>query len=213
MLLAGEGAALWALGRSLAFPFVGQEAGDIPEELLPGMAGSYQLRRCMRPRTLSVKPSRHWGLGLDTYTQVTSPLRRYTDLLAHIQIRAQLRYEAGQLRYEAGLPRTQAAPLSVDEVSVRLGAGEAAALAVVQAERASRMHWTAVCLADQKDSRWDAVALEKKGNRWAVMIPALALETQLPLASRSAEPAPNDRVSLVLKSVHIPCGEAVFIEG
>ncbi|MDR1100148.1 MAG: RNB domain-containing ribonuclease, partial [Treponema sp.] len=191
MLLAGEGAALWAgrqgtngaPGLRAAFPYISQEAGDLPAQPLPGMAGSYQLRRCMRSRTLSVRPGRHWGLGLDTYTQVTSPLRRYTDLLAHLQIRALLRGEA---------------PLGEDEVLARLGAGEASAAAAVQAERASRTHWTAVYLSDKKDSPWDAVALEKKGGRgagssWTVMIPALALETQVPL---SGDIQPNDEVKL-----------------
>jgi exoribonuclease-2 len=193
MLLAGEGASRWAAGALLPFPYVSQEAGDLPEAALPGMAGSYQRRRCMRPRTLSARPARHWGLGLDAYTQVTSPLRRYTDLLAHLQIYAVLR---------------NTRPLSVDEVQARLGAAEAAALATVQAERASRAHWTMVYLADRKDSPWDAVALEKKGGRWVLMIPALALETQVPLRY---EPAPNDHVELILKSVNIPRGEAAFV--
>jgi exoribonuclease-2 len=192
MLLAGEGTTLWAAGLNLPFLFISQEAGDIPNEILPGMAGSYQLRRCMRPRALSVKPGRHWGLGLEAYTQVTSPLRRYTDLLAHMQIRAILR--GGQT-------------LSADAITVRLGAAEAASAAVVQAERASRAHWTMVYLEHKKDSRWDAIALEKKGNRWILMIPALALETQVPL---NHDPAPNEPVELVLKSVNIPRGQAVF---
>jgi exoribonuclease-2 len=203
MLLAGEAAGLWALGRRgrnseaaqpLAFPFVSQETGDIPKEILPGLAGSYQLRRCMRPRTLSSKPDPHWGLGLDIYTQVTSPLRRYTDLLAHLQIRALLR----------GRP-----PLSPDELSSRLAAGEATSQAVTQAERASRLHWTLAYLSDKKDSIWDAVVFKKKGNRWAMIIPALALETQVPLRK---DLAPNDEVKLVLKSVNIPRGEAIFSE-
>jgi exoribonuclease-2 len=193
MLLAGEGAGIWALQRNLPIPYIEQETGDIPEEILPGMAGAFQLRRCMRPRLLSVKPGLHRGLGMTTYTQVTSPLRRYTDLLAHIQIRAFLR---------------NAEPLSADEVSARMVAGEAAAAAVAQAERASTSHWTAVFLSGKKDSAWDAVALEKKGNRWTLAIPALALVTQVPLRN---DPAPNDTIKLILKSVNIPKGEAVFI--
>ena len=202
MLIAGEGAGLWAAGQwrgqsgetaqSLPFPYVSQEPGDLPGRPLPGMAGYYQLRRCMRPRSLSTRPGRHWGLGLDTYTQVTSPLRRYTDLLAHLQIRALLRGEA---------------LLSADEAAARLAAGEAAAAAVVQAERASRAHWTMVYLSQHKNTAWDAVALEKKGNRWVLMIPALALETQVSLRS---DPEPNEHVELTLKSVNIPRGEAVF---
>jgi exoribonuclease-2 len=196
MLLAGEGAAVWAAGKGdFAFPYISQEAGDMPDEVLPGMAGSYQLRRCMRPRSLSTKPGRHWGLGLASSTQVTRPPRRSTALLAHLQIRALLRGNA---------------PLPTDEIFARLGAGEAAASAVVQAERASRAHWTMVFLSDKKDSLWDAVALEKKGNRWGLMIPALALETQVPLR-KDAEP--NDSVTLALKSVNIPRGEAVFVAG
>ena len=193
MVIACEGAAAWAAGNGLAFPYISQEVelqGKIPQ----GIAGSWTLRKCMRPRILSVKPGRHQGLGLDIYTQVTSPLRRYTDLLAHMQIRAFLR--GGRL-------------LNAGEVSARLGYSEAAASAAVHAERASNNHWTMVYLEDKKDSVWDAVALEKKGNRWAVIIPALALETQTALQN---DVTPNAIVKLTLKSVNIPKGEAVFVE-
>jgi exoribonuclease-2 len=199
MLLAGEAASLYVSRRNrdapfTAFPHVTQEVGDLPREPLPGMAGFYQLRRCMRPRSLSVRPGPHWGLGLEAYSQVTSPLRRYTDLLAHLQLRAMLR--GGEA-------------LSEDEVSARLGAGEAAASAVARAERVSRLHWTCVYLLDKKDSSWDAVALEKKGNAWVLMIPALALETQVPLKGKVE---PNDPVRLTLKSVNLPRGEANFVQ-
>ncbi|MDR2398406.1 MAG: RNB domain-containing ribonuclease [Spirochaetaceae bacterium] len=193
MLLAGEGAARWALRRQLSFPYVSQETGELPHVPLQGMAGSYQLRRCMRPRTLSVKPGIHWGLGLDVYTQVTSPLRRYTDLLAHQQIRAVLRQEA---------------PLGEAELLFRLGAGEGASLATVQAERASRAHWLAVYLMDKKGSTWDAVVLEKRGNRFLVMIPALGLETQVAL---KGEREPNEPVLLTLASVRLPETDMVFV--
>ncbi|MCL2191709.1 MAG: RNB domain-containing ribonuclease, partial [Treponema sp.] len=72
MLLAGEAAGGWAMQRGLSIPYIAQETGELPGEVLPGLAGSYQLRRCMRPRVLSAKPGLHCGLGLDVYTQVTS---------------------------------------------------------------------------------------------------------------------------------------------
>ncbi|MCL2043955.1 MAG: RNB domain-containing ribonuclease [Treponema sp.] len=200
MLLAGEGAGNWAMQRNLPFPYIEQETGEMPDVILSGLAGAYRLRRCMRPRILSVKPGRHWGLGLTVYTQVTSPLRRYTDLLAHLQIRAFLRGGSPENIQSGG-------PLSAEEISVRMNAGEAAALAVTRAERASRNHWTMVYLSDKKDSVWEAVALEKKGSRWVMIIPALALETQISLRK---DVTPNDTIGLILKSVHIPRGEAVF---
>ncbi|MDR0289348.1 MAG: RNB domain-containing ribonuclease, partial [Treponema sp.] len=53
MLLAGEGAGIWAIQRNVPFPYIEQEIGEMPEKIFPGMAGSYQLRRCLRPRILS----------------------------------------------------------------------------------------------------------------------------------------------------------------
>jgi len=193
MIAAGEGAGNWAAGKGLPFPYISQEV-ELQGKVLGGFAGSMQLRKCMRPRTLSVKPGRHQGLGLDTYTQVTSPLRRYTDLLAHIQIRSLLRGNK---------------PLSSDDVSARLGFNEAATTAAVHAERASENHWKMVYLSDKKDSIWDAVAIENKGNRWAVIIPQLALEAQVPL---QRDVSPNDKVKLILKSANIAKGEAVFTQ-
>ncbi|KAI9045943.1 exoribonuclease II [Aspergillus affinis] len=43
--------------------------------------------------TSASTPARHVPLGLDPYVKSTSPLRRYTDLLAHYQIEAALRFE------------------------------------------------------------------------------------------------------------------------
>ena len=46
-----------------------------------------QVRRMKRTR-LSTYPQPHFGLGLDLYIQVSSPLRRYADLVLHRQIQA-----------------------------------------------------------------------------------------------------------------------------
>ncbi|MDR2471637.1 MAG: RNB domain-containing ribonuclease, partial [Treponema sp.] len=161
MLLAGEGTAAWAARRRIPFPYILQETGDLPARPLPGLAGSYQLRRCMRPRSVSARPGAHWGLGLDGYCQVTSPLRRYTDLLAHQQIRAHLAGGGG---------------FDEEELLVALAAGDAAAGNVTQAERASRAHWTAVYLESLSgrpgaNPVWEAVALDRRGNGAGILIP------------------------------------------
>jgi exoribonuclease-2 len=49
--------------------------------------------RTFRKTTVSANAGRHYSLGLDAYTQVTSPLRRYSDLLLHRQIKAVIRGE------------------------------------------------------------------------------------------------------------------------
>ena len=191
MIAAGEGAGNWAASRGLAFPYISQEV-ELQGKVPGGLAGSIQLRRCMRPRILSARPGRHQGLGLDTYTQVTSPLRRYTDLLAHIQIRAFLNGKG---------------VLSADEISARLGFCEAGALAAVHAERASNNHWKMVYLLDKKDAFFEAIAVEEKGNKMSVLIPELALETQIVMQNCIM---PNEKTKINVKSINIPKGEAVF---
>lgn len=46
--------------------------------------------RLMHRGVLRSTPHRHEGLGLDAYLQVTSPLRRYSDLFVHYQLQAHL---------------------------------------------------------------------------------------------------------------------------
>jgi exoribonuclease-2 len=195
MLVSGEGAASWALRNKIPFPYVSQEAGDPPETLPPGFAGAYQLRRTMRPRALSNKPGLHWALGLDIYTQVTSPLRRYTDLLCHQQIRAFL---------------TDAPLLNDDEVLSRLLQAERGASAASHAQRASNAHWKQVYLADKKGNVWDAVLLEKRKPRSFFLIPALALETQAALSAQGEICEPGDDLQVTLLRANIPEGEAVW---
>lgn len=55
----------------------------LPSELSRAVA----LRNCMTRSVVSVRdPSPHAALGLSAYVQFTSPIRRYTDLLAHYQV-------------------------------------------------------------------------------------------------------------------------------
>jgi ribonuclease R len=42
----------------------------------------------------------HFGLGFARYTHFTSPIRRYSDLVLHRLLKAELRGEEGQLRYQ-----------------------------------------------------------------------------------------------------------------
>ena len=98
MILAGEVAARYGQTHNIPLPFRGQPQPELPpdEELLQLPAGfvrSCAMRRCMPKSEMSITPMRHAGLGLDTYTQATSPIRRYSDLLTHFQLKAHLRGE------------------------------------------------------------------------------------------------------------------------
>ena len=48
----------------------------------------YELLRNIKPSALSLHPKPHAALGASCYAQVSSPIRRYADLLMHRQLKA-----------------------------------------------------------------------------------------------------------------------------
>ena len=59
--------------------------------------------RLLTRAELVVKPGVHMGMGLECYSNCTSPLRKYTDFLAHRQIKAALRDDNCQGLTDASL--------------------------------------------------------------------------------------------------------------
>jgi len=186
MLLAGEAAAKFAFKNNIPFPFISQEKPEIPNKLPEGLAGQYKLRRCMRSRSVGVTPSQHAGLGLGMYSQVTSPLRRYSDLVAHQQLRAFLKNEK---------------ILDKDQVLERIAAGDAAASATVKAERKSNLHWTLVFLIKHKEWTGDAIIVDIKNHQAICIIPSLAMETTLNIPSNLKL---NDIIKVKAGNINIP---------
>lgn len=164
MLLAGYAAAQLALQADLPFPFATQEAPSFQVEA-SGLAGMWAQRKGLKRTQLKSTPASHHGLGLPFYAQVTSPLRRYLDLVAHQQLRAWLR---GQK------------PLSQAELLERVGAAEAMADLVREAERKSRDHWILVHLL-QKGYEGSGTLVERRGLQGLFFMNELGLVTQVAL--------------------------------
>jgi len=193
MLLAGEAAARWAFEKRLPFPYYSQEspgeAAGVPE----GLAGEFAKRRLMRAGITGPTPSAHRGLGLPFYSQATSPLRRYADLLAHMQIRAAL----------SGRP-----PLDEDEVMRRSALAQAAAAPNRQAERASEAHWTLVWLLRHPEWEGEGIIVGAAGpGAWSVYVPALGLESRMKLGSNHAL---NEVLALRVARIDLPRLDVAF---
>lgn len=167
MLLAGEGIGFWAKEQNIPFIFASQDAPNISESILKSNSNpnalsiQYQRRRGMRASITGTEALSHRGLGLPLYSQVTSPLRRYQDLLAHYQIRA-------FLAKKAGLPEADAMLLREEDVAQRCIQAAQASAQTRQAERDSRMHW--VCVWLMKNPGWKGLAtVMDAGNRDALL--------------------------------------------
>lgn len=132
MILTGEVTARYGKANNLPIPYRGQPQPELPpeEELLQLEAGWVRdsaIRRCMPRSEMGLTPMRHATLGLDRYSQATSPIRRYTDLLSHFQIKAHLR--------NADLP------FSESEMSEMIMVAGNAAYDGVQVERQTKKYW------------------------------------------------------------------------
>jgi exoribonuclease II len=190
MLLAGYAAAHLALREGLPFPFATQEAPSHRVEG-EGLAALFAQRRTLKRAQLKAVPAPHKGLGLPLYAQVTSPLRRYLDLVAHQQLRAWLKGER---------------PLSQGEVLERVGAAEAVADLVREGERRSKLHWTLLYLME-KGYEGPGVLVERRGGQGVFLLPELGLTAQVAL---SGPLTLNAEVRLRFLEADLPALEARF---
>lgn len=165
MLMAGEAAARFCLEREIPISFATQPAPDTIDQPA-GLAAMHAYRRRFKPTRLVGEPAPHFGLGLTYYTRATSPLRRYSDLLVHQQIRAWLSGNE---------------PLDAQQVAKRIAEAETAAVAVRRAERLSNQHWKLVYLRANPQWQGEGILVDKGEHKAVVLIPELALETRVRL--------------------------------
>lgn len=192
MILAGEGAARFAFKNNIPFPFISQDAPDIPEDIPEGLAGQYRLRRCMRKRNVGVTPGAHAAMGLSMYSQVTSPLRRYGDLIGHQQLRAFIKGEK---------------LIDKDEMLMRVAEGDAAMRASKQAERNSNTHWTLVYLLQNPQWSGKAVCLNKDAKGTVFLVRELGLETVI----EGTDCGLNDEIEVKADKIDLPSLSVSFI--
>ena len=128
----------------------------------------------------------HWGLGIGMYTQVTSPLRRYGDLIAHMQLRAFL--DGREM-------------LDKDTLLLRVSAGEESAQAAHKAERKSNAHWTLVYLLQNPGWTGEAVCIDNSQKVPQFCIPSLAMETAIPVNEKMSL---NQTISVKVSDIKLP---------
>ncbi|MBD2103710.1 ribonuclease catalytic domain-containing protein [Leptolyngbya sp. FACHB-261] len=150
MILAGEVGARFAQDHQIPVPFRSQAQPELPPDevllqLPPGPVREFAICRCMTRSEVGTVPYRHAGLGLAAYTQVTSPIRRYSDLVAHFQLKAYLRGET--------------LPFTTDELKQVIASVDVATYDATQVERQTNRYWELEFLRRQKNETWQALML------------------------------------------------------
>lgn len=190
MLAAGEAIALFATENAIPIPYAYQPE---PEEIQhpEKMSEYYAYRRFFKASRHTTEAAPHFGLGLPCYTRVTSPIRRYLDLIVHQQLRAFLSEQ----------------PLLDHEALVeRIGLADEGSFAARKAERNSNQHWKLLYLKQQKEKQqedWkgEAIVVMQDERKTSVVLPDLALEPKL----RKQDNLELDQsIAVQVQSVNIP---------
>ncbi|TNF31217.1 MAG: RNB domain-containing ribonuclease [Deltaproteobacteria bacterium] len=146
-----------------------------------GASRQYELLRRLKPSVLSTKPALHFTLAVDAYCQLTSPIRRYADLLMHQQL--------------AGWLKTGRAPFTNGQLMQRFGEIERLSSLVRKVESDSRRYWVTRWCEQHPDARLTGHVVRPLGRRWVVELSSLAL--QLPVTFKRRV-APGEEVTLAV---------------
>jgi exoribonuclease-2 len=217
MILVGEVTADFASRHSIALPFRSQlqrhdaDLGlDSPQPnlscvqldlgWLSEILTHWHRRSMLLPPFTSPEPKAHRGLGVKSYTQATSPIRRYADLLVHYQIKAVLRGETP--------------PLARDKLISILDEMEQRQQEVSRLQSHSQRYWILRYLETQDASRtYLALVLSvnshQRINNIHVVFVDLGYKTALTLESH-----PKSGDVLKLRALHVDAFEndVIFVE-
>jgi exoribonuclease-2 len=190
MIMAGHAAAQFAKQNEIAMPYAIQDAGDFPPETLDNknhltLAQSFKATKFFKRSATSTKPLLHYGLGLTPYLRITSPLRRYFDLLAHQQLVAFIANEQ---------------PLSQSKVKEIIGITNASMPSVGKTTRASNEHYKCLYLIQNPKWKGRGVVVDVRKNKALLLIGELGMMTQIKFKT---PPELDESISLKVSSVDL----------
>ncbi len=128
------------------------------------MSEMFAYRKKFKRSGLYLEPGMHSGLGLEPYTRATSPLRRYSDLLVHQQLRA----------FISGSPL-----ISEADMLARMAEAELGGAILHGLERLSNRHWTLLYMQQNPDKVYRGVVVDKRDDRGVIMLPELAIDVKM----------------------------------
>jgi hypothetical protein len=208
MVLGCAAAADFAARHQLPMPFRGQPAPDGLDRgrqvdlgvdpktgRVDDPVAQSELMRRLKPSSLTPDPRPHWTLGVPAYVQLTSPIRRYADLLAHQQL--------------AHFLVTGTGCFSRADLEVRIGHMGRAMAPVRRADQEARRLFLLRWLAQEEGRVLDAVVLRELAKRHLVDISLLGLQEAVQLRGKRR---PGAQVRLRVEAVDFDEDTVTFRE-
>jgi exoribonuclease II len=151
---------------------------------------AFRLRRIMNRVEVSTRPLRHAGLGVEAYLTLTSPLRRFYDLLNEQQL-------LGALRRDPILKEKE-----LEEIITQVGPAFSEAGLV---EEQTEQYWILRHLEKRIGSTTTAVVLDKFPNRYLVHLNEYILEVDMaPIPGRDF--VPGDQILVRVEKANARTG-------
>ncbi|MFW6147821.1 MAG: RNB domain-containing ribonuclease [Thermodesulfobacteriota bacterium] len=178
--------AKFAAQAGIPILYRGQEP---PQERLPFDESNYiyyvfQQRRKLHPLSIDTKPQPHSGIGVDAYTNATSPLRRYMDLLVQRQILAVL---------------TGTNPAYSESRIEEIGLSVQQTLKAIDVMKRNRMrYWILKYLAQRIGERFSALVFQKLRSKYLVILTDLLFIGDLQVPN-SREISPGEKITVAVK--------------
>jgi len=190
MVIAGRVIAQYATENKISMPFLTQEVGSFSEDIIQNKENltatqEFQATRCFKQSKITPKTSLHAGLGLPCYVRVTSPIRRYLDLLVQQQL-------VKFINNQATLDDTQ--------IKQRITQVNAVISRVNKTTRQSIEHFKCIFLKQNKNWRGKGIIVELNSNKATILIPELAMITRLKLKSKAQL---EDEIELRVVSINL----------
>ena len=190
MITAGRTISQFAQENDIVMPYALQDEGDFPQEVLDkkenlSTSESFRAIKFFKRSATSIKPLPHYGLGLDSYLRITSPLRRYYDLLAHQQLS----------NFIAGKPT-----LDKKQVKEIIGINNNALASVGRVTRFSNDHYKCLFLKQNPDWVGEGIVVDIRGDKALFMIPEVGLMTQIKFKEDQI-PKTDDKIKLKVTRV------------
>ena len=156
---------------------------------------AYRLRRVMNRVEFGTRPLPHAGLGAEAYVTLTSPIRRFYDLLVEAQILSALR----------GAPSWSQAQM--EEIITEVGPTLSK---VGLVEEMSERYWVLRHLEKRPGATTKGVILDRFPNRYLVHLNEYLLEVDMPVVSgRSFEP--GDQLLIRIEKAHARSGTVKIV--